>query len=682
LKNPEKELNNMPKIKNNLSKLLNSEQERAVRTIKGPLLVLAGAGTGKTRVITYRIAYMIESNIPPEHIAGMTFTNKAAREMRERLESIIDPEAARKVFLGTFHAFCARLLRREISILGYDRNFTIADDTDQNGILRQVLAELGVRKELVSPNYCRALISKVKSEMVDPKEIITGDTLVQSLFPTIHERYQRSLKNQNMVDFDDLLSLAVKILIDNPKTLEKYRDEYRHLLVDEYQDTNQLQFKLIELLGGDEANICVVGDDDQSIYGWRGAKIENILNFPEMFKNTVSIRLEQNYRSTNTILNASNSLIAKNSARHGKELWSDLGEGDIIRLVEAETDIQESAFLADAVFEQHAQGVSYSDMAILYRANHLSRQVEEALRHSRIPYRVVGSKSFYERKEVRDAIAYLKLLVNPREDQSLLRVIGAPPRGLGDKAIDYLKELKKATQMPFLELLTDPAFKSKASSKAVAGAEELDKAIKHWRSAISNGGDLTYSTQEYLKDVGYLDGLLKMYKNREEAETRRDNVLELVNAVGIYERNTGPAASIGDFLEKYCLTDDNDKVDEDESQKESVTLMTVHAAKGLEFDSVFIIGLDQNIFPNERALNEGALEEERRLLYVAITRAKKKLTMTRARKRSRYGKIDTQRPSSFLAEISKDCYEKIDVANAFKKVSAEELTKALDNFTF
>lgn len=672
----------MSKIASKLSKLLNPEQERAARTIKGPLLVLAGAGTGKTRVITYRIAYMIESGIAPEHIVGMTFTNKAAREMRERLASIINPDESRKVFLGTFHAFCARLLRREIAVLGYDRNFTIADDTDQNGILRQVMAEIGVRKELVNPNYCRALISKVKSEMAAPEEIRTSDTLTQSVFPTIYERYQRTLKNQNMVDFDDLLLLAVKILMENPKTLEKYRREHQHLLVDEYQDTNLLQFKLIELLSGKAANICVVGDDDQSIYGWRGAKIENILNFPEMFKDTVSIRLERNYRSTNTILNASNSLIAKNSARHGKELWSDLGDGEIIRLVEADTDLQESAFLADAVFEQHSQGMAYDDIAVLYRANHLSRQVEEALRNSRIPYRVVGSKSFYERKEVRDAVAYLKLIVNPREDQSLLRIIGAPPRGLGDKAIDYLKELKKATRLPFLDLLPDDAFKSKVSAKAAAAGAELDATIKHWRAVIANGGDLTYSTREYLKNVGYLDGLMRMYKNRVEAETRRDNVLELVNAVGIYERENGTAASLGDFLERYCLTDDNDKVDEDESQKAAVTLMTVHAAKGLEFDSVFIIGLDQNIFPNERALNEGAIEEERRLLYVAITRTRKRLVMTRARKRSRYGKVDFQRPSSFIAEISEDCYEKVDASNAFKKVTAEELTKALDNFTF
>ena len=670
----------MSKIAENLPNLMNPEQERAVKTIEGPLLVLAGAGTGKTRVITYRIAYMIESGIQPQNIVGMTFTNKAAREMRERLGSIVPKESAQKVFLGTFHAFCARILRREISVLGYDKNFTIADDTDQNGILRQVMAELGARKELVNPNYCRALISKVKSEMVDPGEIRTGDTLVQSLFPSIYERYQRMLKNQNMVDFDDLLSLAVKILMENPKVLDRYKENCSHLLVDEYQDTNRLQFKLIELIAGENTNICVVGDDDQSIYGWRGAKIENILNFPDMFPGTVSIRLEQNYRSTNTILNASNSLISKNATRHGKELWSNLGEGDIIRIVEAASDLQESAFVADEIFEQHSRGTAYNDIAILYRANHLSRQVEEALRHSRIPYRVIGSKSFYERKEVRDAVAYLKLLVNPREDQSLLRIIGAPPRGLGDKAIDHLKELKKASQLPFIELLEDPAFKSKVSSKAAIGAGELGGTVRRWKAKIADDGDLTYSIQEYLKEVGYLDGLLKMYKNREEAMMRRDNVLELVNAVGIYERNRGGSATLADFLEKYCLADDSDKVDEEEAQKDAVTLMTVHAAKGLEFESVCISGLDQNIFPNERALNEGAIEEERRLLYVAITRAKKKLTMTRARKRSRYGKESLQRPSVFISEISKDCYEKIDVANAFKKVSPEELVKALDNF--
>ena len=672
----------MPKISKKLTRELNKEQIAAVSEIQGPVMVLAGAGTGKTRVITYRIAHMIDCGIPGENIAGMTFTNKAAREMGERLRAVVPKTSAEKVFLGTFHSFCARLLRKEITALGYGRNFTIADETDQSGILKQIIAEMNIQKELVSVPLCLMLIGKVKSEMVEAIDLNITDTILHSVFPKIYKRYNQVLKNQNMLDFDDLLLLTVRFLEKDSDALKDYRDKYKYLLVDEYQDTNFLQFRLLELLVGDERNLCVVGDDDQSIYGWRGAKIENILNFPKQFKGAKQIKLEQNYRSTNIILKVSNSLISCNKARHEKELWSECGEGNNVRFVEADNGDYEAQFIADAILDIHGKKESlvYEDIAVLYRSNYLSRNIEDSLRNAHIPYRLVGGKSFYERKEVRDAVAYLKLLVNKRDDQSLLRIIGAPPRGIGDKAIARLKEVQVKTHMPLSDLLHNNDFLSQLSAKASSGASALSICMKKWNDSFEEGGDLAAKAHYYLKEVGYIDGLLRMYKYREEAEKRRDNVLELINAIRQYEMREGSGASLLGFIESYSLADDNDKVDED--VEDAVTLMTVHAAKGLEFPAVFIIGMEENVFPNERSIAEGSTEEERRLFYVAITRAKEILTMTRARERMRYGSIIRQKPSAFISELPKEYVDKVDAKEAFKKVSVDALQKAFENFTF
>ena len=671
----------MAQISKRLAGTLNKEQKEAVTTINGPLLVLAGAGTGKTRVITFRVAHMIDSDIPPENIVGLTFTNKAAREMRERLAGIVSVENAEKVFLGTFHSFCARFLRHEITALGYARNFTITDESDQKGMLKQVLAELNVHKDMVNAGYCISLISKTKSAMMTPHEIEITDATTEAVFPRVYDRYQRMLKNQNMVDFDDLLLLAVKILDENKETLKEYQEKYPYLLVDEYQDTNALQFKLLEFLAGKNKNICVVGDDDQSIYGWRGAKIENILNFPQHFKGAKKITLEQNYRSTNTILKVANTLISCNSNRHGKELWSDCGEGDEVKLIIADTEIEEAQFIADAVHDVLGKGqIELDDIAVLYRSNYQSRQIEDSMRNAQLPYRLVGSKSFYERKEIRDAAAYLKLIVNKRDDQSLLRIMGAPPRGIGDKAIEKLRDMQAKTYIPMTDLMINDDFLNKISNKAASGAGDLIRCIDKWRNELLKTGDLTGKVLNYLKEVGYIDGLLKMYKNRDESEKRRENVYELINAVRLFENRIGPEATLLDFLENYSLTDDNDKVDEDEKNESSVTLMTVHAAKGLEYKSIFVIGVEENIFPNERALNEGASEEERRLFYVAMTRAKNFLTLTRARSRMRYGQTKRQKKSRFLLELPKELIVECDAKDAFQKVSFDAMQKAFENF--
>ena len=672
----------MPQISDKLSSVLNREQLDAVSCIEGPLLVLAGAGTGKTRVITYRIAHMLSSGISPENIAGMTFTNKAAREMRERLSQVVDKDSAEKVFLGTFHAFCARILRKEISTFGYTPSYTIADETDQTGILKQVLGEMGVQKGLVNIPYTLNLISRVKSELTTPQKINVKDAVLETLFPEIYKRYSQILKLQNMLDFDDLIYLTVKLLMEDEDVLEKYRDKYRYLLVDEYQDTNYLQFRMLELLAGERQNLCVVGDDDQSIYAWRGAKIENILNFPDKFNGTKQTKLEQNYRSTNIILKVSNSLISRNRERHEKSLWSERGEGRNIKFVEADSGEHEAYFIADAVMDFFGtkEVFSYNDIAVLYRSNHLSRLIENAFREARIPYRIVGGRSFYERKEVRDAVAYLKLLVNPRDDQSLLRIIATPPRGIGAKAIEKFKEFHMKTFLPLSQLIGNEECYGGLSSTASAGAAKLAECLSRWSDAVADGTDLGRKVYEFLKEVGYLDGLLRIYRDRDDADKRRGNVMELVNAVSQYEIKEGSAASLHGFIEMFCLADDNDKVEEEE--QEAVTFMTVHAAKGLEFPAVFIMALEDGIFPNERALDDGSIEEERRLFYVAITRARDILMMSRARERMKFGMTSFQKPTRFLSELPLEYVEVMDVKDVFKKVTPEALQAALDNFTF
>jgi superfamily I DNA/RNA helicase len=669
-----------------IEKALNETQIEAVSNIEGPLLVLAGAGTGKTRVITYRIANMIDHGIAAERILGLTFTNKAAREMRERLAAIVHREKASKVILGTFHSFCARFLRRHATVRGYTNDFTIADDTDQSGILRQAVSDLQIRKDLINLPQCQYYVSKVKSEMGSPLDLVFRDTVMSEAFPRIFKRYNQTLQNQNMFDFDDLLLVTVEILRDNPDILEKQRSGRTHILVDEYQDTNFLQFRLLELLAGEGRNICVVGDDDQSIYGWRGAKIENILNFADKFRGAATIKLEQNYRSTNTILEASNAIISKNLDRHEKKLWSDLGDGAPIKIVKTKNAEEEARFVSDTVMDAIADGerLRYDDIVVLYRSNHLSRLIEEALRIARIPYRLVGAKSFYDRKEIRDAAAYLKIIVNKRDDQSLLRILGVPPRGIGDKAVEKLKKIREETRSPLCEILSVPSFQGSISSAGAAGARRLAETLRAFRIEFQRSaehGGLAGTAKAYLEQVGYLDGLAKIHKNEDEYQKRRDNVLELVNAISEYDAKKGNAASLLDFLEAHSLADDNDKVKDDSEGKNAVTLMTVHAAKGLEFPMVIVIGMEEGTFPNEKAKLADSLEEERRLFYVAMTRAKQRLVLTRAQERMKHGIYSRRNPSQFLDDIPEANTSFSDARNAFKKVDADSLLKAFENFT-
>ncbi len=640
---------------------MNPEQRKAVETLKGPLLVLAGAGTGKTRVITYRIANLLRHDVDPQCVVGLTFTNKAAREMRTRVDELVGRGEARKIFLGTFHSFCLMTLKKETKHAGLLPGFTIADDEDQSSVLKQAIAEVSGGTTGIGADFYRSAISRAKNELKTPDDLRrSSESGFDTTAADVYDRYQKLLWTQNMVDFDDMLMKVVAMWDENPELLRKYQEIYQHLLVDEFQDTNHAQLRLVTLLAGDRCNICVVGDDDQSIYGWRGAKVENILEFPSLFPGTTVVKLEQNYRSTNTILKAANAFIAGNEKRHDKSLWSERGEGELIVRRELPADLEEAAFVAESVHEVKYRETSlrYSDIAVLFRSNHQSRLFEAAFRKEGIPYRLVGAKSFYERREVRDAAAYLKLLVNPRDDQSFLRILSSPPRGIGEKAVEDLRRIQAEKSQPLVELLGGQDFQAAAKGKAAAGGAELAGCVKRWRAEFTLPGDLARKAKNYFKELGFLDGFQKMYRNIKEADERRENVIEFVNAMGQFEDGSEEAPTLAEFLEKFILADDNDKVDKSEDGTENaVTLSTIHAAKGLEFFCVFLVGLEQNVFPHHRALEERSLDEERRLFYVALTRARNLLYLTNCRVRRSYGSLAYQQPSVFIAEIPEELLE-------------------------
>ncbi len=639
---------------------LNPEQAAAAGTIDGPVLVLAGAGTGKTRVITYRIAYMLRSGIPPEQILGMTFTNKAAREMRERLASLVDAAVARRVTLGTFHSFCIRILRREIAKLGYLPAFTIADDSDQQGLLKQAAGALGCAQGEFPLSTVQAMISGWKNRLIQPEEARrSADTTFESVAAQIYEEYQLLLEMQNSLDFDDMLMLVYRLFTEHPDVLERYRDHYRYLLIDEYQDTNAAQFTIVKQLAGDRRNLCVVGDDDQSIYSWRGADISNILGFPEQFPGAKVVKLEQNYRSTARILNAANAVIGLNEKRHEKRLWSDLGEGEPVRVVTLENGEAEAEFIGNMIqqLKEQQPELNYRDFAILYRSNHLSRQLEQTLRRQGVPYRLVGGQEFFKRREIKDAVAYLKLLVNPRDDQSLLRILGTPPRGLAQKAVDALKLHRKTKHRAMFELLGEEEFRKELTPKAAEAAAEFAAVCGKYRKEFEEPGNLAGKITAYLREIGYTDGLQRIYKDLKDAMKRRENLDEFINAIAQYETRQAEPATLLAYLENLALLEENDRVEEDSPDADAVTLTTVHASKGLEFPVVFVIAMERNIFPHERALEEGSADEELRLFYVAITRARRQLYLLRAKERMQRGISKPALPSPFLACLTEDLAE-------------------------
>lgn len=619
---------------------LNTEQYRAATHPEGALLILAGAGTGKTRVLTARIAWLVSQGVNPSSILAVTFTNKAAREMRERIISILGVEKTKAMTLSTFHSLCVRLLRRDAPLLGYKENFSIMDDSDQIGLIKKIASRIHDSKDPINPEMARALISKVKNQS---SSISAMPTAVESLFT----RYQEELRSLNTMDFDDLLLHARTLLVEHEGVRLFWQECYRYILIDEFQDTNKLQLDLISQLVGQPVNLCVVGDDDQSIYGWRGAESSNLLEFERHFANPQMIKLEQNYRSTDLILSAANRLIKHNSRRHPKNLWSDQKEGEPIRLLHSQDDATEAEFIADEIMALGPE--KWNATAILYRMNAQSRVFETLLRERKITYRVIGGKSFFDRREIRDVMAYLTALLNPDDDNALLRVLTTPPRGIGKVTLQLLLENSAVKKSSLCAVILDKEQRHDYSSKT---AEAIARFAEDWGSyqirLQTPGQEPALLLREILQECHYYDDLRKSCKTTEEADRREHNVLELLESMSLYIQKN-PREGLQGFLDSMSLEREKE---EKKEESQGVTLITLHAAKGLEFEIVYLVGLEEGLLPHARSQEEGNIEEERRLCYVGMTRAKKKLTMTYCRTRKKFGTLSTCKPSSFLLEIA------------------------------
>ena len=623
---------------------LNEAQREAVVTTEGPLLVVAGAGSGKTRVLTYRVAHLIHAcGVKPNEILAITFTNKAAGEMRERLEGMLGG-TARAIWILTFHAACGRILRREAERLGYRSSFTIYDDQDQVRLTKACLEELGKDPKRFSPRGIHHQISQAKNQLVSPEEYAKRvASFWDQTVAEVYELYQRRLHASNAVDFDDLIMLTVEVLERFPDALTKWQKAFRYILVDEYQDTNHAQYRLLQLLGGEHGNVCAVGDQDQSVYGFRGADIRNIMEFENDFPGTQVVTLEQNYRSTNKILRAANAVIEHNRERKPKRLFSDLGEGDDVRVVEVEDEHAEARFVAAEIASLMDGGTSASEIAVFYRTNAQSRVLEDVLVRQDVPYQVIGGPRFYERAEIRDATAYLSVLANPSDAGSLLRIANRPRRGIGDTSVQRLVAHAEATGRTLFDAMSDP----EAAGLGAAPA----RAVRSFRSLMET---LMVAAQELPVDelverVLERSGTIEALEAERtiEARGRIENLQELVG-VAREHRQQAEEATLAGFLQDISLVSDQDTISDDRGL---VTLMTLHNAKGLEFKAVFAIGMEEGIFPHSRSLEEQGVEEERRLCYVGLTRAMERLTLTHTIARSLYGRRTQNLPSRFLDEL-------------------------------
>ena len=630
---------------------LNEPQHHAVTTTRGPLLILAGAGTGKTRVITARAAFLIAEGVNPENILAVTFTNKAATEMRERLGRMVEPEQAKKVTMSTFHALCLRILRTGIDRLGYKNNFTIYDEGDQLGLIRKIITRTAAKDEKLDPNQAKNLISKAKnagwSAPADEK------TLLSAVFA----RYQADLKTLNAVDFDDLLLLTVKLLSEHADVQERWQHKFKYLMVDEFQDTNRLQLELVSLLADAEKNVAVVGDDDQSIYGWRGAEVSNILEFESHFPNPVVVKLEQNYRSTNAILGTANSLIKNNPRRRPKVLWSAQDGGEKVRLIQAANDREEAQFVAEEIQRRSfAEGLPWEAFAVLYRMNAQSRLLEENLRRLQIPYRLVGGKSFFDSREIKDVLAYFSVLVNPEDDSNLLRIINTPARGISAGTIERATEWSAQNRCAVWTALQSDGFLRELPARTVGKIAEFVELIDSYETKLNEPlSDHHAVVAQLLTVVQYSEELKRTCKAADETMKREDNVRQLLQDLGNFQGRS--VKGLQGFLDEVML-DKSREEEEDIDTKKGVLLITLHAAKGLEFPHVFLVGLEEGVLPHDRSKVEGTLDEERRLLYVGITRAMKTLTMTYCRDRMKYGSVAPCHPSSFIKELAEEWLER------------------------
>ena len=626
---------------------LNPAQRTAVEHTEGPLLVVAGAGSGKTRVLTHRVAHLISAiGIQPNEVLAITFTNKAAGEMRTRLEDLL-PEVARRIWILTFHAACGRILRREAPRLGYKTNFTIYDSADQVRVVKQSLEELERDPKRFPAKGIHEHISAAKNQLVSPAEYRDRvESFYDQTVADVYDLYQRRLFGANAVDFDDLLMLTVEVLERFPEAKERWQKAFQYVLVDEYQDTNHAQYRLLQLLAEKHRNVMVVGDPDQSIYAFRGADIRNILEFERDFGEATIVPLEQNYRSTNTILRAANAVISHNSERKPKNLWSDLGEGEPVRVLEVEDEHSEARFVASEIGRLVDEGVNGSEIAVFYRTNAQSRVLEDILVRNEIPYQVIGGPRFYERAEVKDAIAYLQVIDNPFDSVSLQRIANRPRRGIGDASLARLQTYADGHGLSLWEALEFPeeAGLGPAQARAVSSLRTLLQSLQ--------AGALELQVDELLERTlersGYL-GALEAERTI-EAQGRVENLQELVGVAQEYQA-TAPEPNLSTFLQEISLFSDQDSLRE---QQSLVTLMTLHNAKGLEFQAVFMIGMEEGVFPHSRSIEENSLEEERRLAYVGMTRARERLTLTHASARALYGNRNYNLPSRFLDELPQD----------------------------
>ncbi|WP_295164979.1 DNA helicase PcrA, partial [Selenomonas sp. F0473] len=631
---------------------LNEPQRRAVACLEGPLLIVAGAGSGKTRVLTYRIANLLAHDVPPYRILAITFTNKAAREMRDRVDTLIG-DAAHDVWLSTFHSFCARFLRIEIDHLsGYEKNFVIYDASDTKGLIRECLKELNIDEKHTAPGAVQSHISDAKNRLLTAAQFAAeaGDFFAEQV-AKVYELYQTKLRANNALDFDDLLMLTVAVLLQNEEVRKKYQEKFRYILVDEYQDTNGAQYQITKLLADGHRNICVVGDADQSIYGWRGADMRNILNFERDYPEATVILLEQNYRSTKNILAAANAVIENNLERKKKALWTDNAEGDPIVVYEGSTEKNEAAYIVREVERLHTIfHMKYGDIAVLYRTNAQSRNIEEAFYASGVPYSMVGAVRFYDRREIRDIIAYLRVIYNPRDTLSLLRIINVPRRGLGQTTLSRMAETAAEHRVSLFDVITDSrmlAMIPKISSKVKTALEDFAALVFTFMGQLGTR-PLHEIVEDIIEESGYAASLEedKKVDNRD----RLENLREFISVAKNFEDGAAEGENgLEDFLAQISLISD---VDQTERTDGSVTLMTFHAAKGLEFPTVFMAGMEEGLFPHSRTLlDDTEIEEERRTCYVGITRAERRLYLTHAHQRTIYGRTEISRPSRFLGEI-------------------------------
>ena len=648
----------------NLLRSLNDVQREAVEHADGPLLILSGAGSGKTRVITHRIAHLIKHHgISPFRILAVTFTNKAANEMKERLDTLVEGGVSRDLWVSTFHSTCARILRRDIEKLGkgasqskkraYTRDFTIFDTGEQATLVKDVLRQLNYSDKDYNPRAILGLISRAKNESISPQKYeIIADGYFERVVAEVYPLYQDALRLNNSLDFDDLLLFTVELLNKNSEVCQFYQNKFEYVLVDEYQDTNRCQYELVQLLAGEKQNVCVVGDDDQSIYAFRGADIRNILDFEKDYPNARVLRLEQNYRSTQNILDAAWSVVQNNKARKPKKLWTEQDEGELVTCYEAMDENDEAGYVGTQIEDWHAEGVDYKDFAVFYRTNAQSRIFEEAFRTANIPYQIVGGVGFYDRMEIKDLLAYLRVMCNPNDSMSVRRIINVPSRGIGATTLERLIDFAAAEDITLFEAVQRVDEISTINRGLQTKVRRFAEIFDEFDATVFPVDAIDY----VLKVTGYLKNLQS--QNSIEAQNRVENIEELINAVIEYEQNE-PEPSLSDYLENVALIADIDTMETDST--DMVTLMTLHSAKGLEFPFVFIVGVEEGYLPHQRSIStESELEEERRLCYVGITRAMEQLYLSHAKSRRTFRETEYRTPSRFISEIPEYLIKHVD----------------------